>query len=220
MPPDSDVSGQEEDDSGPESACCKVQRTAAAFDMTGAVEELTTLREEGTSFRDIADFFNTQVVDRALERADIGDGRSVHAALTGGDIAGDVHEVLRSDHHSDIRRAEVRARLSDAGVDVDSLESALVSHVTIGSHLQDCVEVEPEQSQPPFEQTVKTTQGARTRAGNVIQSTIDRAVRNDQLQTGPLEAEIFVQLTCQGCGDTFYLTELLEQRTCSCPTKD
>lgn len=220
MPPDSDGSGRGESGLGTETACCKVQRTAAAFEMTGVVDELTTLRREGNSFRDIADFFNTQVVDRALTRADLGDGRSIHAALTGDDIADDVHRVLRSDQRSDIRRAEVRARLSEAGIDVDRLESALVSHVTIGSHLQDCVEVVPKRSPPPFEQTVNTAQGARTRAGNVIQSTIDRAVRNDQLQTGPLEAEILVQITCQDCGDTFYLTELLERRTCSCASVD
>jgi hypothetical protein len=106
--------------------------------------------------------------------------------------------------------------LSEAGVAVDDLESAFVSHVTIRSHLQECVEVEPKKSPPPFEQTVNTTQGARTRAVNVIQSTVDRAVKNGQLQTGQLETELLVQITCQDCGDTFYLTELLDQRQCSC----
>lgn len=214
MPPDSDR--QKKDGSGPESKCCKVKRSAAAFDIPGVVDDLATLRQDGDSFRDITDYFNTQIVDRALSRAGIGGGRSIHAALTGDDIAGEVYRALQSDHYSDIRRAEVRARLSDAGIDVDRLEAALVSHVTVSSHLQDCVDVEPESSQPPFEQTVNTAQGAKTRAGNVIQSTIDRAIRNEQLQTGQLETEVVVQLTCQDCGDTYYLTELLERKECTC----
>jgi len=197
------------------SPCCKVQQTAAAYSVIDTLDELVTARQDGTSFRELTTQFNTRVVERALAQADV-DGRSVHAALTGEEIASDVYEVLRTDRDSDIRRAELRARLSDAGVDVDALESAFVSHVTVRSHLQECVGVEPERAPPPFEQTVNTAQGARTRASNVIQSTIDRAIRNGQLQTGNLDAEVLVRLTCQECDDTFYLSELLEQRQCSC----
>jgi uncharacterized membrane protein len=214
MTPGSDGTGGE-DTERVGSPCCKVQRTAAAFDVVDALDDLVTARRAGTSFRELATQFNTRVVEQALGRADV-DGRSVHAALTGEDIAGDVYEVLRTDRDSDIRRPELRARLSDAGVDVDALESAFVSHVTVRSHLQECVGVEPEQSPAPFEQTVNTAQGARTRASNVIQSTVDRAVRNGQLQTGTLDAEVLVRLTCQDCGTTFYLSELLEQRRCAC----
>lgn len=217
MSPDSDGSEDSHPEPNPESPCCKVQRTASAYGIDGAVDELEPRRRDGDSFRDLAAYFNTQVVDSALSRAGLGDGRSLHAALTGGDIASDVYEVLRTDRDSDIRRAEVRARLSDAGIDVDELESAFVSHVTVRSHLQECVEVTPDRSPPPFEQIVNTTQGARTRALNVIESTVNRAVRNGQLETGELETDILVQITCQDCGETFYLTELLDQRQCSCP---
>lgn len=206
---------QGEDNRRVESPCCKVQQTAAAFNTVDALDELVKARRDGTSFRKLTEQFNTRVIEQALERADI-DGRSVHAALTGEDLSSDIYEVLRADCDRDIRRPELRARLSEAGVNVDALESSFVSHVTVRSHLQECVGVEPERSSPPFEQTVNTAQGARTRASNVIQSTIDRAVRNDQLLTGDLDAEVLVRLTCQDCGDTFYLSELLEQRQCSC----
>lgn len=214
MTPNSNGSG-EEDNKRVESPCCKVQQTAAAFDMVSALDELVIARRDGTSFRKLTAQFNTRVVEQALGWADI-DGRSVHAALTGEDLSNDIYEVLRTDCDRDIRRPELRARLSEAGVNVDALESSFVSHVTARSHLQECVGVEPERSPPPFEQTVNTAQGARTRASNVIQSTIDRAVRNDQLLTGNLDTEVLVRLTCRDCGDTFYLSELLEQRQCSC----
>lgn len=216
MSPDSDTVGRQKTTANLESPCCKVQRTAAVFGVTDRLDDIATRRRDGDSFRDITTYFNTQVVERALSATGLGEGRSIHAALTGDRIAADVYDVLRGDSDSDIRRAEVRARLADAGVDVDELQSAFVSHVTVRSHLQDCVGVEPDESPPPFEQTVNTTQGARKRAANIIQSTVDRAVKNGQLQTGPLEAELSVQITCTECGSTFYLTELLEQRACSC----
>jgi len=216
---DSDTPQGKQSTGGPEQPCCKVRRTAAAYNILDVVEELPTLRREGDSFRKVATYFNTQVVSKALSEEGLDDSRSVHAALASDTIAEDVYEVLRADSDSDIRRVEVRARLSDAGVDVDELESSFVSHVTMRSHLQECVGVEPDTSPPPFEQTINTTQGARTRATNVIKSTLDRAVRNGQLQTGSLETDLLVQVTCQDCGDTFYLTELLEQQQCSCSTE-
>jgi len=179
---------------------------------------LVERRRSGASFRTLAEYFNRQIVARALDDADLGHGRTVHAALTGEDIAEEVYGVLRGDASADVKRAEVRARLSDAGVDVATLESAFVSHVTIRSHLQDCVDVEPDESLPPFDQIINTTQGARSRAENVIQSTIDRAVKNGQLETSDLEVDISIQLTCQECGDAFYLSELLDTRRCSCAT--
>ncbi|KMT45633.1 hypothetical protein EL22_28975 [Halostagnicola sp. A56] len=50
----------------------------------------------------------------------------------------------------------------------------------------------------------------------VIQSTLDRAVKTGQFETGQLEAELFVRVTCENCGNTFYLAELLDERSCSC----
>lgn len=215
MTPDSDVSDQK-NGREVESPCCKVHRTATAFNVSDTLDNLTASRRKGTSFRDLTTQFNTRIVEQALGQANVND-RSIHAALTGENIASDVYEVLRTDRDSDIRRAELRARLSDAGVDVDSLEAAFVSHVTVRAHLQECVVVEPEQqSPPPFEQTVNTARGARNRASNIIQSTVNRAVRNQHLQTGSLDTEVLIRLTCQECGDSFYISELFEQRQCSC----
>jgi len=219
MVSDSNHSEREDAPSEGDSACCKVGRTAAAFDLSDVFEELSALRRDGESFRSLAAYFNTEVVESTLREAGVGDARSIHAALMGDDIARDIYDVLRTDRDSDIRRAEVRARLSDTGIDVDALESAFVSHVTVRSHLQDCVGVTPDESPPPFEQTVNTAQGARTRANNVIQSTINRAVRHGHLQTGEIKAEVVVRLSCNDCGKSFYLSELLDQRRCNCTSQ-
>ena len=198
--------------------CCKVRRTAVRFDLPDLLSTLAERRRSGVSFRTLAEYFNQQIVARAIDEADIGHGRTIHAALTGEDLAEEVYTVLRGSESTDVKRAEVRARLSDAGVDVETLESAFVSHVTLRSHLQDCVDVAPDEPLPPFDQTINTTQGARSRAVNVIQSTIDRAVTNGQLETRALDVDVSIQLTCQECGDTFYLSELLDKRRCSCAT--
>ncbi|RQG99240.1 rod-determining factor RdfA [Natrarchaeobius oligotrophus] len=213
---DFDPDHDDRSDSEPVSECCKVGRTSLSFDVPDAAREIASRRRDGESYRDLAEYFNVRLVERALERADVDSGRSVHAALVAGDVAAEVYRILRSGGGSDIRRAELRARLADAGVDVEQLESAFVSHVTIRSHLTECADVDARESPPSFEQTVNTTQWARTRASNVIQSTLDRAVEYDQLRTGPLEAELFVRVTCDECGESYYLAELLDSRTCSC----
>lgn len=201
---------------GTETVCCKVERTAMEFDILDICSELIKRRQDGDSYRSIAAVLNSRIIEAELDRADVTTDRSVHSALVGENIADEVYRVLRTDSESDIRRAELRARLTEAGVDVDRLESAFVSHVTVRSHLQDCVSVDTDSSPPPFEKTVNTTQWARTRASNVIQSTLDRAVETGQLQTGQLTAELFVRVTCESCGDTVYLTELLNEKSCSC----
>lgn len=208
-----------ETESEDETACCKVKRTAIEFDVEDVLSDIVDRRQCGESYRSLAQYLNVRVIEAALDRADVTSGRSVHAALIGENVAKAVYEVLRTDSESDIRRAELRARLTEAGIDIDHLESAFVSHVTVRSHLQDCVSVDVDSSPPSFEQTVNTIQWARTRASNVIQSTLDRAVDAGQLQTGDLEADLFVRVTCDDCGETFYLTELLEERTCSCHEK-
>lgn len=212
--PSDDASDVSADDGT--AACCKVERTAIEFDIRDISTDLVKRRRDGDSYRAIAEYFNTHVVKAELNRADVTSGRSVHAALVGEDIAEEIYRVLHTDTESDIRRAELRARLTEAGINVDHLESAFVSHVTVRSHLQECVSVNVDSSPPPFEKTVNTTQWARTRASNVIQSTLDRAVKTGQLETGQLEAELFVRVTCESCGDTFYLVELLDERSCSC----
>lgn len=208
------------DPSGDDLACCKVTETAREYGASEAVSELVTRRQEGASLRELAAYFNTRVTARALESADIRDGQSVHAALIGDDFAATVYRTLRDDGSSDVQRAELRAQLRDEGVDVDALERAFVSHVTVRTHLQECVNVERETATPDFEKTVNTVRWARTRADNIIQNTLDSAVATGEIQTGDLDAELVVRVTCENCGDTFYVEELLDDRRCSCATSE
>lgn len=199
-----------------ETSCCKVGRTAMEYGIKNRLPELNSHRKSGKSFREVTRIFNTWIVEQALKHADISDDRSIHAALVGENIADDIYHSLYTDETSDVEQTEVRARLSAAGVDVDRLESSFVSHVTIRSHLKECVRVEPDPSPPKFEKIANTARGAKNRAKNVIQSTFKRGARHGQIQTDSLRVEILVKITCEECGDTFYLAELLEKQRCSC----
>jgi hypothetical protein len=128
--------------------------------------------------------------------------------------------MLQGEDGSDVKRAELRARLRDKGVNVDDLETAFVSHVTIRSHLQECVNVQPAETTTDFEKTVNTVRWARTRAENIIQNTLNSAVSTDDLQTGDIETELIVRATCEKCGDTFYIEELFDERQCSCAGRE
>jgi|GEM_PF-3819124 len=219
MTPDSNAS-QDATRATAEEACCKVRASAVEFGVEDALERIKSERRRGSSFRDLADEFNTAIVERALDAEDLGDSRSIHAAMIGDDVATRVYEILRGNSEAGIEGAELRARLSSAGVDVSRLEDAFVSHVTMRSHLQDCVGVTPEESGPTLDHIVNTIRGARTRSLNVIQSSVERARRHDLITTGPLTVEMVFRATCQECGDQFYLSDLIEERECSCAGED
>lgn len=208
------------DTSSEAETCCKVGRTATGYGIDHRLSELATLRRDGTSFREITTTFNTWVVKEVLEGENIGDNRSVHAVLVGENTAGEIYRVLRSNGSSDVRRTELRARLSAVGIDVDDLESSFVSHVTMRSHLQNCVGIDPDTEPPEFKKTVNTAQRAKVRATNVIESTLERAVKHGQIRVGSLRVELQVKTACDKCGDTLYLSELLDRRRCSCHAPD
>jgi len=199
---------------------CKVGKSAVEFGIEDTLERIVAERRQGASFRDLADEFNMAIVESALEAADLGDSRSIHAAMVGEDVATPVYRILQGNSEAGIESAELRARLSSAGVDVPRVEGAFVSHVTMRSHLQDCVGVSPDESGPSLDQIVNTIRGARTRSLNIIQSSVDRAIRYGLFDTGPLTVEMVVRATCQECGDQFYLSDLIEERQCSCSTDE
>ena len=62
--------------------------------------------------------------------------------LVGDELAEEVYQILQTDDGTDVQRAELRARLAEAGIEIDALEKALVSHVTIRYHLRKYINFE------------------------------------------------------------------------------
>lgn len=201
-------------------SCCKVTTTAQEYDLMDTAARLPERRKGGASFRELTRWFNTTIIEQILDRAGIPSGESVHTVLVGDELAEEVYQILKTDDGSDVERAELRARLAEVGIDVDALEEALVSHVTIRSHLLECINLDSNAKGANFEKTINTIRWAHSRAESVIQNALESSVAAGETQTGPLEAEVVVRVTCQTCGDMFYVDEFVENPRCHCTEAD
>lgn len=206
------------DDAAPTNeACCKVGRSARRCGFADADAELRRRREREWSLRELAEWFNVELVARTLERAGVDERRSVPTALLGDELPERAYRVLRGDDGSDVRRAETRARLSDAGVDVDALEATFVSHVTLRSHLRDCLGVSEEERSPlSREDAAGVIRWARNRARGVATDSLARLRRDGTVAAGELDVEVVVTVTCRDCRATYHHREFLDRGRCDC----
>ena len=189
---------------------CKVGR------LSGSVptDIDTQLRERWTgdtreSTRDLAAWFNRQVLAAALSASDI--------ATKDGDVA-NYYRLLTDDDVTSGDRVEARRELERAGVDVEALDSRFVSHQTIHRHLTDCLDLslsppDPQQRLADAQQTIGELQG-RTEA--VTADTIRRLADHDILDIGAPDVFVSVQVTCTECNRQYAARTLLDDGGCDC----
>jgi len=187
--------------------CCKVGRVADRYDLFELDATLGRRHEAGDGLRDLADLVNRRILEDALTGADadiVGDADALYATITEDDVSAG-------------RRAEVRAQLSNAGVDVLGMEDDFVSHQTIKTHLNDCLDIDTSRSSTlDRERASGTVEWARSRSEAVIERTMERLQANDELSTGSLSVTHTVRITCEDCGRTYRQDELLETGRCAC----
>ncbi|PSP99361.1 hypothetical protein BRC94_07405 [Halobacteriales archaeon QS_5_70_17] len=201
--------------------CCKVARSGQTYGVSEVDAELRRRREGGASYRELSAWFNARLVARALERAGVDAERSVPTALLGDELAERTYRVLRGEEGSDVQRAETRARMADAGVDVDALEAAFVSHVTLRSHLRDCLEVADDGRTPAsVEDAAGVIRWARNRTRGVASDALARLRRDGAVAAGELDVEVLVTVTCRDCGASYHLREFLDRERCDCGGRD
>ncbi|ELY72029.1 rod-determining factor RdfA [Natrinema pallidum] len=187
--------------------CCKVGRTITSYDLFDFNAELQRRRTTGSSLRGLAEFTNTRVVERALEEASV-------------DLIGDpadIYETLTADEIRPSQRKGLESKLRQQDVDVEQLRSDFVSHQTIKTHLNECLEIDTSRaSTVDFERERGTIEWSQARCEKVITQSIDRLQQANELQTGSLHITQTVRVTCADCNRTYKLNDLLEEQTCDC----
>jgi hypothetical protein len=187
---------------------CKVGRNVDKYGLRYLDEDLRRRREEdGESLRDLAAFVNARILDRAMATARaevVGDAPAVYEALTGDDVGS-------------ARRAEVRRQLETTGVPVEDVERDFVSHQTVSDHLGRCLDVDTgRDATTDPDEAAELIGWARDRDEQIIDRTLARLRRADALDTGPLDVTVSVRVTCERCGATHRVDELLERGGCDC----
>ena len=187
--------------------CCKVGRSADAYDLAELDGALRGRHEGGASLRDLAAFVNRRLLDRAIAAADVD---------TVSD-AGTLYDLLADEDAGAGRRTEVREKLTRAGVDLEAVESSYVSHQTVRDHLRDCLGVDTSvRADVDRESARGTVEWARARFLGVVERTLERLATAGELEAGELEVTGTVRVTCTDCGETYRLGVLIDRGRCGC----
>ena len=109
----------------------KVARLIDEYDLQGLgadLEQQWTADEDRKSLRDLARYFNQQLLQRTLEEANV--------QYLDGEIE-NTYRLLTDDEVSRAELTRVKRRLERDGVDVDALETDFVTYQAIRSYLKD-----------------------------------------------------------------------------------
>ena len=193
-----------------DSPCCKVRRIADAYDLEMDAE-LVELHESGASMRELARFLNTAIIEAAI---DAQDGRIV------ADPEG-IYDVLTGDEVSPERTVRVEDALQSAGIDVDDLESDLVSHVTVWNHVKEHLARETSRETMVDLETARSAiDAAREREETLISNTVDRLAEHPDVAGGDVDLAFSIRVFCRACGASYRLDEYLDAGGCDCQAEE
>ena len=191
----------------------KVARLIEEYELEGLGADLearwTGDDNERMSLRDLATFFNQQLLRQALIAADNGTGALDNTVET-------IYTRLTSDNVSSGVRTDTRSRLEQRGVDINSLESDFVTYQAIRSYLKDWrgAEYQTISDEAKIQKDLESIQRLMSRTTSVTEERIEKLRETDRIALDAFEVLLDVQVLCQACGDQHSVTELLERDGC------
>lgn len=193
----------------------KVVRLLDEYDLEPLGAELerrwTAEGDERLSLRDLADYFNTELLATAMAEAGLqpldGEVDNVYRLLTG-DVSG-----------ADQMRTE--RRLEREGVDVEALRSDFVTYQAIRTYLKD--HRGAEYATDDRERTVVEAENIgrlRGRTAAVVESKLDQLREAGHLDLGDAQTFVELRVLCSDCGGQYDVDELLDRGGCDCATNE
>ena len=191
----------------------KVARLISEYDLDGLGDELevrwTGDGVERTSLRDLADYFNERLLERAL----------IDAGMAALDSDVDtVYRNLTDDEVSTGVRTDARNRLESNGIDVDGLESDFVSYQAIRSYLTEYRDAEYRRlsDEEKIEKDLQSIQRLMTRTLSVTEERIEKLTQTGRIDADDFEVLLDLQVLCGSCGTQYSIAEFLDERGCDC----
>lgn len=164
--------------------------------------------DDRMSLRDLADYFNTQLLAAAMAEAGLqplsGEVENVYRLLTGDDV-------------STADRTRTRRRLERDGVDVDALESDFVTYQAIRTYLKR--DRGAEHTTDDRDRTVVETeniQRLRGRTVTVTEGKLAQLEKADHIVLGDARVLVDINVLCADCGAQYDVETLLERGGCDC----
>lgn len=193
----------------------KVERIIKSYGLDGLGEELEHhwLGEEGdrVSLRELADYFNCQVLEAAIEQA----GEQP--------IEGEIenhYRLLTTDDVTASARTQAETRLTRYGVDVETVKRDFVSHQAIHTYLTEIrgASLSSTESSPETAITNRreTILRLRNRLVAVAERSLDSLRRAGHLSLGEFDIMVGITVYCNDCGTSADITDLFDHGGCDC----
>jgi hypothetical protein len=192
---------------------CKIDRTAAAYDLSGEAERLAaywTRDDDRYSLRDLAVHFNRQLLRAAMDQAGLNplDGEVENT-----------YRLLTDDDVSQGMRTQARNRLQKQGMDVDQLQSDFVSYGTVRRHLKGCLGVDHEPTDTdddPAETGAQRIAALQNRTVAVTENTLSQLASAGELAAGDIDVFVDITVSCPECGMHATVQEFIDSDGCHC----
>ncbi|MFC7157143.1 rod-determining factor RdfA [Halomarina halobia] len=151
------------------------------------VEQWRADRPRRKGYRQLATWLNVLMLRREMDRAGL---------PTLGEEPASKYDRLTADDTA--VAAEVRDRLRDGGVDVDSLERDFVSYGVVRTHLKGCLELDRERESTEWEpRAIEITRShAERKAEEAVRSLVNKG---EIAAEGDVTVHVSVELECEEC---------------------
>lgn len=194
----------------------KIVRLIDAYDLHGIGDELearwTAESNKRMSLRDLADYFNQELLRAVFEEAD---NRPLDGEIE------NVYRLLTSDDVSEADRIRAHRRLERAGVDVNRVQMDLVTYQAVRAYLKDHRQAEyTPTSSDRTEAQAESIQRLKGRIETVTESKLDTLCATDEIVLGEYDLIVGISVICEDCGRQFDVAEVLDHGGCNCELPD
>lgn len=201
----------DESDEANQTHSCKIDRTAAAYDLPGEAERLAEYWTRDTdrySLRELAVYFNRRLLRAAMEQAGLNplDGEVENT-----------HRLLTDDDVSPGMRTQARNQLQRHGVDIETVRSDFVSYQTVRRHLKQCLGAE----RAPRDSAAADTSAQRIaalqhRTVAVTENTLSQLQAAGNITYGDIDVFVDITVSCAECGRHATIQEFITNDGCHC----
>lgn len=190
----------------------KVARLIDEYGLGGLGDELERLwtaeGDERRSLRDLADYFNQQLLAAAMAGAGMQtlDGEPEN-----------VYRLLTDDEVSEADRMRTQRRLEREGLDVDGLFDDFVTYQAVRTYLREYRGAEYSPDSEPRPEVEKTNiQRLRGRTAVVTEGKLEQLRNGGHIDLGEFRTIVDISVVCEDCGTRYDVAELLDQGGCDC----
>jgi hypothetical protein len=168
----------------------------------------TTDSDERMSLRDLADYFNQQLLKEAMAKSEMqplsGEVKNIYRLLTADDVG-------------DADNTRARRRLEREGIDVEELERDFLTYQAIRTYLKDHRGAEyPKDSRPRKEVEAENLQRIRGRTVTVTNQKIKQLKKGGHITLGGHRIFVDINVLCEDCGSQYAINDLLTRGGCEC----